>query len=419
MRCSLLVLAAAATAHANPPAVAPAAPAAAPTTPAPATSPSKGADHGSAKGPGHGTGQGAGHGAGHSAGHSAGHAASHGPHGQGAVVDDRAVVRADERHLKNLRQLTFGGENAEAYFDKTGKQLSFQSKRDGAGCDAIFRMSVDGKDQRQVSPPLGAAGGGRTTCAYLLPDDRVLYASTHGGGPGCLDEPDRSQGYVWKIYPEFDLWTADATGKSPKLLFGSDGYDAEATVCHKDGRIVFTSSKSGDLELWSMNADGTGLKQLTNTPGYDGGAFFSEDCTKMVWRASRPTGEALADYQRLLQQSLVRPTKLEIYVADIGADGSLKKVVQVTDNGRANFAPYLHPDNKRVLYVSNKGDPKGRDFDIYMVNIDGSGEERITTNPSFDGFPMFSPDGRTLVFSSNRANGAPGDTNVFVADWTD
>jgi Tol biopolymer transport system component len=198
-----------------------------------------------------------------------------------------------------------------------------------------------------------------------------------------------------------------------------DGYDAEATVCHKDGRIVFTSTKSGDLELWSMNADGSNLRQLTNTPGYDGGAFFSEDCSKVVWRASRPEGDALADYQRLLKQSLVRPTKLEIFVADVGADGALQHVVQVTNNGRANFAPYLHPDNKRVLYVSNKGDPKGRDFDIYMVKVDGTGEERITTNPSFDGFPMFSPDGRTLVFSSNRAGTAPGDTNVFVADWVD
>jgi Tol biopolymer transport system component len=334
------------------------------------------------------------------------------------VVDDRALQRADERHLKNLRQLTFGGENAEAYFDKTGRQLAFQTKRDGAACDAIFRMGVDGKNQRQVSPAMGA-GGGRTTCSYILPDDRVLYASTHGHGPGCLAEPDRSQGYVWKIYPEFDLWVADADGKNPKVLFQSPGYDAEATVCHKDGRIVFTSSKSGDLELWSMQADGSQLRQLTSTPGYDGGAFFSEDCTKIVWRASRPAGDALADYQRLLGQSLVRPTRLEIFVADVGADGALKNTVQVTNNGRANFAPYLHPDNKRVLYVSNKGDPKGRDFDIYLVNIDGTGEERITTNPSFDGFPMFSPDGRTLVFSSNRANAAPGDTNVFAADWVD
>lgn len=328
------------------------------------------------------------------------------------------MQRPDERHLKNVTQLTFGGENAEAYFDHTGTELTMQVKRDGAGCDAIFRMNADGTRQRQVSPSMDQ-GGGRTTCAYILPSKQVVYASTHGHKPGCLDEPDRSQGYVWKVYPEFDIWVAGPEGENPKVLFQSEGYDAEATVCHKTGRIIFTSDKSGDLELYSMGADGSDVKQLTNTPGYDGGAFFSEDCSKVIWRASRPAGDELADHQRLLKEHLVRPSKLEIFVADVAADQTLKGVVQVTNNGKANFAPYMHPDNTRLLYVSNKGDPKGRDFDIYLVNIDGSGEERITTNPSFDGFPMWSPDGKKLVFSSNRANATPGDTNVFMADWVD
>jgi TolB protein len=333
-------------------------------------------------------------------------------------VADRDVVRPDERHLKNVRQLTFAGENAEAYFDHTGTELSLQSKRDGAACDAIFRMGIDGSALRQVSPAM-SAGGGRTTCAYVMPSGDTIYASTHGHGPGCLDEPDRSEGYVWKVYPEFDIWIAGKNGEKPRVLFQSAGYDAEATVCHKSGRIIFTSDKTGDLELYSMNADGSDVKQLTSMAGYDGGAFFSEDCSKVIWRSSRPTGAALADYQRLLGQHLVRPTSLEIMVADVAKDKTLANIVQVTNNGKANFAPYMHPDNKRLLYVSNKGDPRGRDFDVYMVNIDGSGEERITTNPSFDGFPMFSPDGKKLVFSSNRANATPGDTNVFMADWVD
>jgi TolB protein len=320
----------------------------------------------------------------------------------------------EEKHLKNVVQLTFGGENAEAYFDQTGKQLIFQSKRGDAQCDAIYRMTTDGKDVRQVS-----VGGGRTTCGYIRPDNKIIYASTHGHGPGCLDEPDRSEGYVWKVYPEFDLWIADADGKNAKILFQSPGYDAEATVCHKDGRILFTSSRSGDLELYVMDKHGKNVKQLTTTPGYDGGAFFSEDCTKIVWRASRPEGKELEDYQRLLAQNLVRPTMLEIYVADINKKNELSNIKQVTNNGKANFAPYLHPDNKRVLYVSNKGDPRGRDFDIYLVNIDGTGEERITFNPTFDGFPMFSPDGKKLVFASNRNNEKEGETNVFIADWVD
>lgn len=334
-----------------------------------------------------------------------------------AETDKRSPVGAkepaaslDEKHLANVRQLTFGGENAEAYWSKDGSELSFQSKRGDMKCDQIFRMNADGSKQRQVS-----VGGGRTTCAYIQIDGSLLYASTHAHGEGCLREPDRSQGYVWPLYPEMDLWQADAEGKNARLLFQSKGYDAEATVCHRDGRVIFTSTMNGDLDLYVMDKDGKNLEQLTSTPGYDGGAFFSPDCSKIVWRASRPEGEALAEYRALLEKDLVRPSQLEIFVAD--ADGS--NVVQVTRNGAANFAPYLHPDNERLLYVSNKHDPKGRDFDIYLVRVDGSGEERVTKSPTFDGFPMWTHDGKKLVFASNRNNEKPGDTNVFVADWID
>jgi TolB protein len=337
------------------------------------------------------------------------------PHGGGNAErpSTEPLQRDDEPHLRNVQQLTFGGENAEAYFDASGRELSFQSKRGDMKCDAIFRMGADGKNQRRLS-----SGEGRTTCAYMQPGGRVLYASTHGHGPTCLDEPDRSHGYVWKVYPEFDIWTAADDGSDVKLLYQSKGYDAEATVCHRTGKIVFTSDGGGDLDLYWMNADGSGVQQLTNTPGYDGGAFFSEDCTKMVWRASRPTGEALADYQSLLKQSLVRPTQLEIYVADVTKDG-LKNTVQVTNNGKANFAPYLHPDNKRLLFVSNVADPQGRGFDIFLINVDGTGQQAVTKNPSFDGFPMFTPDGKRLVFASNRNNARDGDTNLFIAEWVD
>lgn len=320
------------------------------------------------------------------------------------------MVRADEPRLANLVQLTNGGENAEAYFSKDGQELIFQSTRGNLACDQIFRMKTDGTDVRQVS-----VGEGRTTCGYIQVDGSILYASTHGHGPGCLASPDHSQGYVWPIYAEMDIWRADADGGNAKLLFRSDGYDAEATVCPVDGRIIFTSTMNGDLDLYVMDADGQNVRQLTDTPGYDGGAFFSPDCSHIVWRASRPTGEALADYQRLLAQHLVRPSALEIYV--MRADGS--EVRQVTTNGRANFAPYMHPDNKRVIFSSNMGDPKGRDFDLYLVNVDGTGLERVTTNPTFDAFPMFTHDGKRLVFASNRANAKHGETNIFIADWVE
>ena len=320
------------------------------------------------------------------------------------------IERDDEPRLANLKQLTFGGENAEAYWSVDGRELTFQSTRDDLKCDQIFRMSADGSNLARVS-----TGKGRTTCAFIQTDRSIIYASTHGHADDCLWTPDRSDGYVWPLYPEMDIWAADADGANPRLLFGSAGYDAEATVCPKDGRILFTSTKDGDPELYVMQPDGSDVKRLTNTPGYDGGGFFSPDCSKIVWRASRPEGAALDQFKALLARDRVKPSKLEIFVAD--ADGT--NVVQVTNNGAANFAPYMHPDNKRLLYVSNHADPNGRNFDVYLIGIDGSGEVRITYNPTFDGFPMWTHDGKRLAFSSNRGNTRRGETNVFVADWID
>lgn len=320
------------------------------------------------------------------------------------------VERGDEPHLRALRQLTRGGENAEAYWDLRGESLVFQSTRNGLSCDQIFRMDADGGNLRQVS-----VGGGRTTCGFIQIDGSILYSSTHAHEPGCLDEPDRSQGYVWPLHPEMDIWRADVDGKNATLLHQSPGYDAEATVCSRDGRIVFTSTMNGDLDLYVMERDGDGLRQLTDTPGYDGGAFFSPDCSRIVWRASRPEGTELAVYRDLLARNMVRPGRLEIFVAD--ADGS--NVVQVTRNGAANFAPYMHRDNERILFASNQHDPRGRNFDLFLIRADGTGQERVTFNPTFDGFPMWTHDGRRLVFASNRGNERPGETNVFVADWVD
>jgi Tol biopolymer transport system component len=330
--------------------------------------------------------------------------------GAAAPAATRDLARPDEPHLRRVRQLSFEGENAEAYWNREGTELIFQSTRGTLGCDQIFRMGADGSRLRQVS-----VGGGRTTCGYFRPDGSILYASTHAAGPGCLAEPDRSQGYVWPLHPEMDLWQAGPEGEGARLLFQSAGYDAEATVCHRDGRIVFTSDMDGDLELYGLEADGSGLRRLTFAPGYDGGAFFSPDCSKLVWRASRPEGPELAAYRELLARHRVRPGRLEIFVAH--ADGSDPR--QVTRNGAANFAPYLHPDNQRVIFASNQHDPAGRNFDLYLIRVDGTGQERVTTDPSFDGFPMFSHDGRRLAFASNRASQRPGETNVFVAEWVE
>jgi TolB protein len=321
------------------------------------------------------------------------------------------LVLSQEKHLRNLRQLTFGGENAEAYFSSDGKKLIFQSTRAGHECDQIYTMNIDGSDIRLVS-----TGDGRTTCAYFFPGDkRILYSSTHLGGKQCPPRPDFSQGYVWAVYDSYDIFTAKPGGLDLKQLTRTPGYDAETTIS-RQGKLVFTSTRGGDLDIYTMDANGKNVKQLTNELGYDGGPFWAYDGKQIVYRAYHPQSEKeKADYVALLKQHLIRPTVLDIWV--MNADGSHKR--QVTHLNKASFAPYFFPDGKRIIFSSNVADPKGRDFDLYKINTDGTGLERITYNDTFDGFPMFSPDGKKLVFASNRNAKTRGDTNIFIADWVE
>ncbi|MEM6456115.1 MAG: PA domain-containing protein, partial [Acidobacteriota bacterium] len=343
-------------------------------------------------------------------------ASQHGEAASGTLHDPR------ETRLADVQQLTAGGENAEAYWSPDGTSLVFQRTLPGVeSCDHIYRLDLDDAKRPTGPPTRVSTGTGRTTCAYYLQPEstdatpRVIFASTHADDPDCPPVPDRSQGYVWPIYPSYDLYTANPDGSDLRRLTDAPGYDAEATVCPVDGSILFTSMRDGDLDLYRMNADGSEVTRLTDEPGYDGGAFFSADCSRIVWRASRPTGDALTDYQRLLGQGLVRPGKLEIWIAD--ADGNNAR--QVTYLDAASFAPYFFPDGQRILFSSNVGDPGGREFDLWAVDIDGSNLERVTFTPGFDGFPMFSPDGSWLAFGSNRNQGKPGETDVYIARWRD
>src|SRR5213595_2777817 len=325
-----------------------------------------------------------------------------------ATTQTAALALPQEKHLRNLKQLTFGGENAEAYFSPDGKQLIFQSTRENYKCDQIYTMNIDGSDARLVSN-----GDGRTTCSYFFPNGkRILYSSTHLGGKQCPPRPDSSQGYVWAVYDTFDIFTANPDGSDVKRLTTTAGYDAETTI-NRQGKLVFTSKRSGDLDIYTMDADGKNVRRLTNELGYDGGPVWSYDGKQIVYRAYHPqTEKEKADYIALLKQNLIRPTTLEIWV--MNADGANKR--QVTHNGKANFGPYFFPDGKRVIFASNMADPRGRNFDLYKINVDGSGLERITFNDTFDGFPMFSPDGKKLVFASNRNGQKPGETNIFIVD---
>ncbi|MDF1611324.1 TolB family protein [Stygiobacter electus] len=329
-----------------------------------------------------------------------------------------------EKHLRNIRQLTFGGNNAEAYWSFDDKQLIFQSdwsQLHNQGCDQIFIMNSDGSklsDGKKYQ--LVSTGKGRTTCSYFLKDGKIIYASTHQSGEGCPKSQMFSGGrYVWPIFDSYDIYIANKDGSNPEVLIGGKGYDAEATVSPDGKYIVFTSTRSGDLELWRYEIKTGKLLQLTNTLGYDGGAFFSRDSKKIVWRASRPQGEEAEKYNELLKNGYVEPKSLNIFIADI--DG--KNVQQVTNLEGANWAPFFHPSGKKILFCSNHHSlaQGGRRFDIFMINIDGTGLEQITNSGIFDAFPMFSFDGKKLVWCSNRNSERKPtrDTNVFVADWID
>lgn len=326
-----------------------------------------------------------------------------------------------ESHLTNIQQLTFGGDNAEAYFSFNGKFLSFQTNNPkwGLKCDQIYSMNIQKAEKKlqDYEPTLISTGKGRTTCSYFMPNDKsILFASTHHFMDTCpaVTPYNPKAKYVWPVYPEFDIFISNKKGVIQKQLTDTFGYDAEATVSPKGDKIVFTSTRSGDLELWIMNIDGSGLKQITFGLGYDGGAFFSPDGSKLVFRASRPKTEAeIKEYKDLLANGLVAPTNMEIYVCDTNG-ANLK---QVTNLGKANWAPFFHPSGNKIIFSSNHASTKGYSFQLYMINIDGTNLIQLTSESNFNAFPMFSPDGKKLVWSSNRNNGGTRDTNLFIADW--
>jgi Tol biopolymer transport system component len=327
-------------------------------------------------------------------------------------VRQSVAPEAGESHLRNIRQLTFGGNNAESYFSKSGKQLVFQRQEEvGKGCDQQYIINVDGTGMRRVSN-----GQGRTTCGFFYDNDRrVLYSSTFKHDPACPAPPDQSRGYVWPL-GHLEIYTSKTDGSDLRQLTDNGAYNAEATVSPDGSKIIFTSTRDRDIELYVMDIDGRNVRRVTDRVGYDGGAFFSPDGRRIVWRAAYPvTARDTADYQGLLAARLVRPARTEVFVAN--ADGSNPR--QVTRLGGANFAPYYHPDGKRIIFSSNYRNPRSGAFDLYVINEDGSGLEAVTTHPDFDSFPMWSPDGKKLVWASNRNPKSPGETNLFVADWVD
>ncbi|MBI3235466.1 MAG: PD40 domain-containing protein [Bacteroidetes bacterium] len=339
-----------------------------------------------------------------------------------SFIQDEPVT---EKHLKNIKQLTFGGDNAEAYFSFNNKMITFQKTNpaEEIPCDQIFTMDITDQNKDLKVFPV-SNGEGKTTCSYFMPGNKkIIFASTHSSIKECPKQPTppewAAHKYLWAIHNEFDIYVSSVNGNDMKVLTASAGYDAEATVSPKGDKIIFTSTRNGDLDLYIMDIDGKNVKQLTNTLGYDGGAFFSPDGKKLVYRASRPqTEKDIKEYRELLAIGLVAPTNMEIYTMNI--DGSDQK--QITKLGKANWAPFYHPAGKKIIFSSNHQstpESRGYNFQLYMVNEDGTGLEQITTESKFNAFPMFSFDGKKLIFSSNRNNNGTKDTNLFIADWVE
>ena len=348
--------------------------------------------------------------------------------GNSSKIADSVTTETDtlrypeETHLKNIQQLTFGGDNAEAYWSYDSKYLVFQRTNPNAGipCDQIFMGKVPTKKGEKFEPKMISSGKGRTTCPYFTKDGKhIIYASTHLGSADCPPVPDRSKygnKYIWPLYESFDIFMADLDGKIVKQLTNAKGYDAEATLSPDGEQMIYTSDKDGDIELYIMNLKTGAEKRITNTLGYDGGAWFSPDGKKIIWRASRPKTDAeIKEYKDLLAENLVAPTNMEVFIAN--ADGS--NVKQVTNFGQANWAPSYFPDSKRIIFASNQEYKRGFPFNLYSINEDGTNLQKVSHEKIFDAFPMFSPDGKKLVFCSNRNNGGTHDTNIFVADWVE
>jgi Tol biopolymer transport system component len=332
------------------------------------------------------------------------------------------LLYPEETHFKNVQQLTFGGDNAEAYWSYDSKYIVFQrtQPKDGLICDQIFIGKVPEKVGDPFTYKMVSSGKGRTTCPFFTKDGKyIIYASTHLGGDSCPPTPDRKKygnKYIWPLYDTYDIFMADLNGKIVKQLTHSKGYDAEATLSPDGKKMIYTSDKDGDIDLYIMDLKSGKEKRITNTPGYDGGAWFSPDGKKIIWRASRPKTEAeLKEYKELLAENMVAPTNMEVYTADI--DGN--NVKQVTSYGQANWAPAFLPDSKRIIFASNHEYKRGFPFNLYTINEDGTNLQKISRDKGFDAFPMFSPNGKKLIFCSNRNNGGTRDTNVFVADWVE
>ena len=328
-------------------------------------------------------------------------------------ITPESLIFPGEKHFANMKQLTFEGEYAEAYFNSDGTKLIYQGHIGADNCDQIYIMDLETGESKMVS-----TGDGVTTCSYFkYPcDDKIVYASTHAATPDCLKKTTGGHSVAYRIHSEYDVFLANPDGSDLTPLTDSWGYDAECAFSPDGTSIVWTSLASGDLELWKMNSDGSHKIRLTDEIGYDGGPFFSSDNRKICYRAYHPTSsDEMAEYKDLIKKDMVKSYPLQLWV--MNADGTGK--MQVTDNGKTNFCPFFAPGDDRLIFATNYMSESPMDFNLWIVDLDGSNLERLSYSKTFDGFPMFSPDGKKLAFISGRNQKAPRDFNIFICDWVE
>jgi Tol biopolymer transport system component len=321
----------------------------------------------------------------------------------------KAQLYYGEDHLTKVTQLTFTGENTQASFSPDNKNIIFQSTRNRLRCDAIFRMHSDGSDISQIS-----SGKGIASSAVISPDNNsIIYSSTQKVDYQCPSKPEYSKAYSWLLYSSYDLFKDELTGGSDERIIKSSSYDGGAVYSPKGDKIIFSSGRTGDLELYIANSDGNNVKQLTNIDGYDGDAVFSRDGKYIVWRASRPKGNDLHDYRYQLSQGIIKEGKFEIFMMKLAGG----KPIQLTNNGATNFSPSFDPNSNNIIFSSNMSQKDGRNYDIYTLNLKTRKLERITYYSGFDGYPVFSSDGKKLLFTSSRNFRYKAEKNIFIVNW--
>jgi TolB protein len=327
-----------------------------------------------------------------------------------SVGADPAPWAKDEAvHLANIKQVTADFVRAgEGYFSPDGRTVIYQAEEREGGNPfyQIFTQDLATGKRQRVSP-----GVGKTTCAYVRPDGKkIIFASTHedpqAKAKQAAEYKRRAEAkgararYAWDFDPFMKIYEANPDGSDLKCLTPTvDAYTAEGSYSPDGKQIVYASGSEGNVQLYIMNADGTKPRRLTDAPNhYNGGPFFSPDGTRVIFRSDRKEKD-----------------RLQLYV--INADGTGEKALTSNEQW-VYWAPYWYADGKHIIYTAaDHSDPTARpNYDLYWMNIENGKTVRLTYAPGADVLPVFGPDGKKVMWTSNRDGRSP--TQLYIADFT-